>query len=418
MGPKKDSPRAVRNAALAKAKAKSTKKAAGSRPAPGLPLLDDTGIVRARQLAEEKAAADAVARQASTATQADRDTAIIDRMAAMEERLTAIHSRPDVDAIQGIRKGNLMPVDESAPAPVIMSPGEIALRKELSDLKDHAISVNTAFMASEERVASLEAKATKRGTKGVPKVTKVATQSKDTLLPDSEDGESSEESDSDEETAQPAKKSLKLGTLSDVLISKIMKANLTRDWTSDVNKCSFKFNKSVYKGNRAAIKLIEARKPSLALEALMGVNQKLGERQRMVLLADNSEAGWLTVKNYEGDDWALSGKDQTKMAKAETKAIKSLESQIAADTVAGGSGPKGGYTKPAYGRVNNSSHKANLSKPAGVVNVQGDTVPNSPPVKKAAAGGPGGKKPKGDCYHCGSGEHWRNECPQFLKDSK
>jgi hypothetical protein len=130
--------------------------------------------------------------------------------------------------------------------------------------------------------------------------------------------------------------------------------------------------------------------------------------------------GGLLLKNYEGDDWALSGKDQTKMAKAETKAIKSLESQIAADTVVGGGGPKGGYTKPAYGRVNHSSHKANLPKTTGIVNVQGDTVPNSPPVKKAAVGGPGGKKPikQGDCFHCGSGEHWRNECPQFLKDSK
>jgi hypothetical protein len=372
-------------------------------------------MARARKLAEDRLAADTAARQAVTATQADRDTAIIDRMAAMEERLAAMHSAPDVDAIQGIRKGNLMPVDESTPALVPMSAGEIAVRKELSDLKDHTISVNSAFLASEERVANLEAKATKKGAKGAAKV---ASQSRDTLLPESEDEGSSEESDSEDETSEPAKKSLKLGMLSDVLINKIMKVNLTRDWTSDVNKCSFKFNKSVYKGNRAAIKLIEARKPSLALEALLGVNQKLGERQRMVLLADNSEAGWLTVKNYEGDDWALSGKDQVKMAKAETKAIKALESQIAVDTLAGGSGPKGGYTKPAYGRVNHSSHKANLPKSPGLVNVQGDTVPNSPPVKKAAAGGPGAKKPRGDCYHCGSGDHWRNDCPQLPKGSK
>jgi hypothetical protein len=207
--------------------------------------------------------------------------------------------------------------------------------------------------------------------------------------------------------------------LSDVLINKIMKVNLTRDWTSDVNKSSFKFNKSIYKGVRAAIKLIEAKKPSLARDALLGVNQKLGERQRMVLLADNSEAGWLTVKNYEGDDWALSGKDQVKMAKAETKAIKTLEAQLAVEAIQGASGPKGGYTKPAYSRVNHPSHKASLPKSAGIINVQGDTVPNSPPVNKAGAGAPGAKKPKqGDCYHCGSSEHWKNECPKFLKGIK
>jgi hypothetical protein len=186
MGPKKDTPHAIRSAALAKAKARNTKKPAGRRPTLGNPLLADAGMVRARKLAEERLAADTAARQAATATQAISDTTLVDRLAAMENRLAAMQAspRPDMDAIQGIGKVNLLPVDDRAPAPVPMSAGEIAVRKELSDLKDHTISVNTAFLASEERVTELEAKVTKKGAKGAAKA---ASQSRDTLLPESED---------------------------------------------------------------------------------------------------------------------------------------------------------------------------------------------------------------------------------------
>jgi hypothetical protein len=231
-------------------------------------------------------------------------------------------------------------------------------------------------------------------------------------LSESEEEGSSEASDSEEDDLEPPKKAAKLGTLSEVMINKLMKVNLTRDWTSEVNKTSFKFNKSIYNGIRSAVKLIEGKKPSQGREALLRVNQKLGERQRMVLLADNSEAGWLTVKNYEGDDWALSSKDQVKMAKAETKAMKTLESQLALESAAGASSPKGGYTKPAYGRVNNPNHKASLPKSAGTINVQGDTVPNSAPVMKANAVP---AKAKTECFNCGSVDHWRNQCPHPLK---
>jgi hypothetical protein len=200
------------------------------------------------------------------------------------------------------------------------------------------------------------------------------------------------------------------------MIRKIMKVNLSRDWTGDVNKASFKFNKGIFNKIRSAVKLIEGKKPSKGHEILLNINQKLGERQRMVLLADNSEAGWLTVKNYEGDDWALSSKDQLKMAKAETKAMKTLEAhatlESASQASATGAGTlKAGYTKPAYGRVNIPNHKAALPKPAGTTNVQGDTVPSiaSMPVKKA--GHPFAKKADQHCFNCGSMDHWRNQCP-------
>jgi hypothetical protein len=152
-----------------------------------------------------------------------------------------------------------------------MSVGEVAARKDLSELQDHTATLSTAFLASEERVLALEAKVGKKGAKA-------AAQTKDTLLSESEEEGSTEDSDSDDDAAEPPKKSIKLGTLSDVLINKIMKVNLTRDWTSDVNKSTFKFNKCIYKGIRSAVKLIEGKKPSQGRDALLKVNQKLGER--------------------------------------------------------------------------------------------------------------------------------------------
>jgi hypothetical protein len=317
----------------------------------------------------------------------------------------ALAARPDQDVIQGIAKNDLLPVDPHVPQR--MTAGEKEAREQLVVLRDEAETLSTAFMASEERVSALEAKATKKVTKNA----KPATQTKDALLSESEEEGSSEASDMDEDELEPPKKAAKLGMLSDVMIRKIMKVNLSRDWTSDVNKTTFKFNKSIYNSIRSAVKLIKAKKPSQGRDILLRVNQKLGERQRMVLLADNSEAGWMTVKNYEGDDWALSSKDQLKMTKAETKAMKTLESQVALESAVGASTLKAGYTKPAYGRVNIPNHKAALPKSAGTINVQGDTVPNATPVKKAT---PAPTK-KTECFNCGSVDHWRNQCPHPLK---
>jgi hypothetical protein len=172
------------------------------------------------------------------------------------------------------------------------------------------------------------------------------------------------------------------------------------------------FNKSIFNNIRSAVKVIEAKQPSKGREILLKINQKLGERQRMVLLADNSEAGWLTVKNYEGDDWALSSKDQLKMAKAETKAMKTLEAQATLESASqasttGAGTLKAGYTKPAYGRVNIPNQKAALPKAVGTINLQGDTVPSLMPVKKA--GQPLTKKT--ECFTCGGLDHSRNQCP-------
>ena len=50
------------------------------------------------------------------------------------------------------------------------------------------------------------------------------------------------------------------------------------------------------------MKQLDAGKVDRSRDVLHRVSQKIAERQRMILLADNSECGWMTVKNYQGDD--------------------------------------------------------------------------------------------------------------------
>jgi hypothetical protein len=117
-------------------------------------------------------------------------------------------------------------------------------------------------------------------------------------------------------------------------------------------------------------------------DVFLGISQKLAERQRMILLADNSECGWMTVKNYQGDDWALSNRDQQKMAQAEAKAQRDvaarLERQRSRSPSPSGRGRgRSPYRKPFFGQANNPSFKALTALPAAstVINVQGDIVP-------------------------------------------
>jgi hypothetical protein len=241
MGPKKNGARVTRKVALALAKAQNPQKNPdGRRAAAGQSLLEEAQKAKANDLAAadaKKVKATELANRRVAKENADERRALALRIATLEQSLA---TRMDQDTIQGIDKDDLLPLDPHVPQ--LMSAGEMEARKELETMRDQAQTMSTAFLASEERVSALEAKATKKASKS----SKSATQTKDDLLSESEEEGSSEGSDSDEDDLEPPKKAAKSGMLSDVMIRKIMKVNLSRDWTGDVNKATLKFNKSIF----------------------------------------------------------------------------------------------------------------------------------------------------------------------------
>jgi hypothetical protein len=117
----------------------------------------------------------------------------------------------------------------------------------------------------------------------------------------------SSSTDSEEDDWKPPRKQAKKivkGTLSEDIVEKIMSSADARVWAGKVNREPFLFNR--------------------ASDVLRSLSQKMAERQRMILLADNSEYGWVTARKYQGDDWAISSRDQSKIAQAEAKAQREL----------------------------------------------------------------------------------------------
>ena len=120
----------------------------------------------------------------------------------------------------------------------------------------------------------------------------------------------------------------------------------------------------------------------------------------MIKLADTSEAGWGTVREYEANPIASDSDDDTKISRAETRALrkrKRLQEK----------------KKPVSGRYGNSGASAfpHGLQPAGMFNygfsgVRGPAPPNfsqfgfgSPfPVQRARFRPPGAN---GACFSCG-----------------
>jgi hypothetical protein len=102
--------------------------------------------------------------------------------------------------------------------------------------------------------------------------------------------------------------------LSDDIVDKIMCSADARAWAEQVNREAFIFNRVLFGEATLAIKYLGTQKFDRVSDVLQNFTQKLAERQRMILLTDNSEYEWVTVRKYQGDDWAISSRDQSKIA--------------------------------------------------------------------------------------------------------
>ena len=66
-----------------------------------------------------------------------------------------------------------------------------------------------------------------------------------------------------------------------------------------------------------------------ARQVLQEGRKLVGNRQKLILIADRSEHGWEVVKRYEADDLADDSEDEKKLKKAEKAAEKIAEKRAA-----------------------------------------------------------------------------------------
>ena len=115
-------------------------------------------------------------------------------------------------------------------------------------------------------------------------------------------------------------------------------------------------------------------------EALSQGMTLIQQRQKMIKLADSSEAGWLVVHEYESNPLADNSDDEKRIFKAQTRAERKLKEDK--------------KKRRDFRRYTPYSQQK----------------PGSAPDKQT-----GTTKP-GRCFGCGDKGHWKKECPKEQKD--
>ena len=161
------------------------------------------------------------------------------------------------------------------------------------------------------------------------------------------------------------------------------------------NELQFQFNDKVADKVAAAATAIGKVKPaSESLKALLDWAEKeqnegmdlLVHRQKVIKLANRSEAGWAVLEEYEGDDLADDSEDEQRMEKAEKKLAKKR--------------------KIKEMRANRRVELSHQGCSQCSVHSRGKAPTKLTP-----------RFPSRTCFECGESGHWRQECPKALAGS-
>ncbi|XP_069104365.1 LOW QUALITY PROTEIN: uncharacterized protein [Argopecten irradians] len=176
-----------------------------------------------------------------------------------------------------------------------------------------------------------------------------------------------------------------------VNISNAQRAQIRQDIIgADNHKFTKKSCEEQFKFNQKVVsKLQEAEETSLhdppATKSLIAEGMSLlNHRQKLIKLADTSEAGWKAVEEYVSNPLASDSDDEKRMDRARSRADRKIKAAK----------QKSGKGRPRYSPYQHRFYSAPTEVPV-------------PADKTATVRAP---RP-GVCYGCGRAGHWRSECP-------
>ena len=109
-------------------------------------------------------------------------------------------------------------------------------------------------------------------------------------------------------------------------VKKIKSGNDIR-WRFEGNRLQFEFNSEVADNLKQTLWGLENGKQEYAVEVLKESCDKLKTRNKHIRIADSSEGGWETVRQYISNPLASDSEDETRLSRAESRAVKKKKTQ-------------------------------------------------------------------------------------------
>lgn len=171
---------------------------------------------------------------------------------------------------------------------------------------------------------------------------------------------------------------------------KKMKTESQYKWRSEGNKIQFTGNTENLEDLTQALWALDHRKDDYARDLISACIDRLKHRNKLIKIADSSDGGWDTARQYDANPIASDSEDESKIIRADNRAMRKRKQKSKAK-----SKPSATVSAPRYVE----------SPPFRGGQPSWDT--NYPLTQGIYAGKPS----RGPCYNCGSYKHWRARCP-------
>lgn len=188
-------------------------------------------------------------------------------------------------------------------------------------------------------------------------------------------------------------------------VAEVKKLKTSHDisWRFTGNRLQYEFNSGLEDVVNQTMWAVENGKLDYAKELITDITEKLRERNKHIRIADTSEGGWETVRQYKANPLASDSDDESRLLRADSRAIRKKKQNKS----------KPRLRAPAVALGYSDSMAASRGGGVNHVTAFRTQLPNGDGHSFRGYQGVAGNRVMqiGPCFACGEFNHVRRNCP-------